>query len=124
MCKESCSRGENTSLCGRIGYRKKSSSRTRRTKLIGKLIKVTFEVGCYKESCINLGDGFSSGSKSETESVPEVEEVTAEFTENYWKKKHVAISSMLKGTKICCIYCKDVFTLSTAVAHLHNQCKE
>ena len=70
-------------------------SRPKLTKLIGKYIKLTSEVSRYKENCIDLVDGFSSGSESETKSVSEVEEVTAEFAEYYQRKKYVAIVLML-----------------------------
>ena len=53
------------------------------TKRISKRIKMSTKVGCYKDSCIEHGNGFSSASENDVEFVPEVE-VTANVAEKYW----------------------------------------
>ena len=104
------------------GTAPKPSTRTRRTKQISRRVKDATEVVRNKESDVKLGDGFTSASEDDKEFVPEVE-VTAEVAKMYKKKMHVAIVDMSQDTKIRCVYCLDIFTLSTAVAHLRNQCK-
>ena len=101
----------------------KSNLRTERKKVKVKAIKNTSEVDRYKASIIKLCNGFSCGSEIEVESVLEAEVVTVEKADKYCKRKHVEIVSMSRGTKIRCVYCKSVFTLSTSVTHLCNECK-
>ena len=78
----------------------------------------------YKASVIDLDNNeFSSMSEAEVESDSEIEVVSVEDTKKYHKKKHIEIASLSCDTKIRCVYCNSIFTLSTVVAHLRNECK-
>ena len=67
-------------------------------------------------------DGFNSASEVEIESEPDILVVSAEEAKKYHTKKHIEIASLSCDTKIHCVYCNSIFTLSTAVAHLRNEC--